>query len=100
MGAYVRGRTADKGIERLLAERGISYQPIVELGNVFLEREDWRSPYRELLRSAGELLVVRLLEIPAPFCLLCAEKHAADCHRQVIADYLVNSRGWLVEHIE
>jgi uncharacterized protein (DUF488 family) len=100
MGAYVRARTPDKGIEGLLAERGISYRPIVELGNVFLDRKDWRSPYRELLRSAGELLVVRLLEIPAPFCLLCAEKRAADCHRQMIADYLVDSRGWQVEHIE
>jgi uncharacterized protein (DUF488 family) len=100
MGAYVRARTADKGIERLLAERGISYEPILELGNLFLERDDWRTPYRDLLDRAGELLVVRLLELPEPFCLLCAEKHAADCHRQMIADYLVGSRGWLVAHIE
>ncbi|MGO8903830.1 MAG: DUF488 family protein [Isosphaeraceae bacterium] len=100
MGAYTRARTHDKGIERLLAGRGISYHPILELGNVFFDLEDWRAPYRELLRRSGDLLVARLLEIPAPFCLLCAEKRAAECHRQIIAEHLVASRGWDVNHIE
>ena len=100
MGAYTRARTHDKGIERLLADQGISYHPILELGNVFLDLEDWRAPYRELLRRSGDLLVARLLEIPAPFCLLCAEKRAAECHRQMIAEHLVAARGWNVHHIE
>jgi len=100
MGAYTRARTHDKGIERLLAGQGISYHPILELGNVFFDLEDWRAPYRELLRRSGDLLVARLLEIPAPFCLLCAEKRAVDCHRQMIAEHLVASRGWDVQHIE
>lgn len=99
MGAYTRARTHDKGIERLLVGRGISYHPILELGNVFFDLEDWRAPYRELIRRSGDLLVARLLEVPAPFCLLCAEKRAAECHRQMIAEHLVASRGWDVHHI-
>ena len=33
---------------------------------------------------------------PEPFCLLCAEKRVAECHRLVIADFLVATRGWSV----
>jgi uncharacterized protein (DUF488 family) len=100
MGAYTRARTPDKGIAGMLAGRGIAYHPILELGNVFFDLEDWRAPYRELLRRSGDLLVARLSELPAPFCLLCAEKRVAECHRQMIAEHLVASRGWDVEHIE
>jgi uncharacterized protein (DUF488 family) len=100
MGTYTKARTPDKGIEKLLADRGISYHSILELGNVFLDLEDWRPPYGELLRRAGDLLVARLLELPSPLCLLCAEKRVADCHRQMIADHLVAHQGWEVEHIE
>jgi uncharacterized protein (DUF488 family) len=100
MGAYVKARTADKGIERLLAERGILYQSILELGNLFIGLEDWPVRYRELFEHSGELLVSRLGELPEPFCILCAEKRAAECHRQIIADFLVSTRGWSVEHIE
>jgi len=99
MGAYTRAKTPDKGIEKLLADRGISYHPILELGNVFLELEDWRVPYRELLAGSGDLLTARLADLPRPFCLLCAEKSVADCHRQMIADHLVACRGWEVEHL-
>jgi uncharacterized protein (DUF488 family) len=100
MGAYSRAKSADKGIEKLLAARGISYHPILELGNLFRDLEDWRSPYRELLSRGGDLLVGRLLKLTSPFCLLCAEKRVAECHRQVIADYLVARGDWEVEHIE
>ncbi len=100
MGAYTRARTPDKGIEHLLASRDIAYHPILELGNLFLDRADWRVPYRELLERCGDLLVTRLLDLPAPLCLLCAEKRVADCHRQMIADHMVWSRGWQVTHIE
>jgi len=100
MGAYVKARTPDKGIERLLAERGIGYRSIVELGNLFRDLDDWRPHYRALVERAGDLLVSRLGEMPEPFCLLCAEKRVAECHRQVIADFLVATNGWSVEHIE
>ena len=100
MGSYVKARTADKGIEKLLGERGIAYRSILELGNLFRDREDWHAPYRALLRNSGDLLVQRLDDLPAPFCLMCAEKRVEECHRLMIADYLVASRGWMVEHLE
>jgi uncharacterized protein (DUF488 family) len=100
MGAYVKARTAEKGIEKLLADHGIGYQSILELGNMFRDLDDWRAPYGALFERAGDLLVGRLEGLPAPFCLLCAEKRVAECHRQVIAEFLVKTRGWAVEHIE
>jgi uncharacterized protein (DUF488 family) len=54
----------------------------------------------ERLEHSGELLVARLAEMPEPFCLMCAEKRVAECHRQVIAEFLAASRGWNVEYIE
>jgi uncharacterized protein (DUF488 family) len=100
MGAYVKARSANKGIEKLLGDRGIAYHSILELGNLFRDLDDWRSPYRALFERTGDLLVGRLDDLPKPFCLLCAEKRVADCHRQVIADFLVATRGWTVEHLE
>lgn len=100
MGAYTRAKTPDKGIEKLLNDRGVGYRSLLELGNLFLDRGDWRADYRDLMDRAGDLLVARLIDLPGPFCLLCAEKRAADCHRLVIADHLVERRGWTVEHIE
>jgi uncharacterized protein (DUF488 family) len=100
MGAYVKARSPEKGIEKLLAGRGIAYRSILELGNLFRDLDDWRPPYKALIEQSGELLVARLAEMPEPFCLMCAEKRVADCHREVIADFLVATRGWVVEHIE
>ena len=100
MGSYVKARTADKGIEKLLSERGIAYRSILELGNLYRDLDDWRPSYNLLFERAGDLLVARLEELPEPFCLLCAEKRVADCHRLVIADFMVTKRGWTVEHIE
>ena len=100
MGAYVKARTPDKGIEKLLSEGGILYRSFLELGNIFKEMGDWRPSYRALFDRAGDLLVVGLEELPEPFCLMCAEKRVSECHRQVIADFLVATRGWTVEHIE
>jgi uncharacterized protein (DUF488 family) len=100
MGAYVKARSADKGIEKLLAEQGIAYRSILELGNLFRDLDDWRPSYTALFECVGDLLVGRLTELPEPFCLMCAEKRVADCHRLVIAEFLVNKRGWTAEHIE
>jgi uncharacterized protein (DUF488 family) len=99
MGAYVRARTADKGIQGLLAGVNIAYMSLVELGNVFIECEDWLERYRRLWEQAGDVLAERLWQILTPFCLMCAEKHATGCHRQFIAEYLVR-KGYAVEHLE
>jgi uncharacterized protein (DUF488 family) len=108
MGSYARSKDPDKGIEKLLAERGIAYRSLVELGNVFLDYEDWPERYARLLAAAGDLLTARLDhlirepdQVPGPLCLLCAEKRAEDCHRRQIADYLVEKKGWdLVSHLQ
>lgn len=100
MGIWVKAKTPDKGIERLLAQCEIGYRSIVELGNPFVDFDDWEPRYRRLIELAGDLLVKRLDEIPPPYCLLCAEKRSSECHRRMIANYLVESRGFTVEHIE
>ncbi len=99
MGTYAKAKTADKGIQRLLADGRIEYFSLVELGNIFLDQEDWRERYRQLLDKAGDLLIERLEQVPTPFCLMCAEKSAAECHRREISEYLVR-KGHKVEHLE
>ena len=99
MGAYVRARTPDKGIQGLLAGANIAYMSIVELGNVFIDCENWLERYQRLWEQAGDVLAARLWQIPMPFCLMCAERCAMACHRQVIAAYLAR-RGYAVEHLE
>jgi uncharacterized protein (DUF488 family) len=99
MGAYVRAKTADKGVQALLAGANIAYVSLVELGNVFIDLAAWRERYWQLWDQAGDVLAERLLQIPTPFCLMCAERQITECHRQRIADYLVQ-RGYAVEHLE
>jgi hypothetical protein len=53
-GAYTKARTSDKGIEKLLNDRGITYHSILELGNLFLDLDDWRPAYQELLISVKQ----------------------------------------------
>jgi uncharacterized protein (DUF488 family) len=98
MGAYVKARTPDKGIERLMRDAGLGYVSLVELGNLFVDLDDWEPRYRRLVETAGPLLIERLLAVPAPFCLLCCEKDPARCHRRLIAEFLAGM-GWTVEHL-
>jgi uncharacterized protein (DUF488 family) len=99
MGAYVKAKTGDKGIERLLGEAGIGYRSLPELGNVFLDYDDWRERYTALLARAGDLLVSRLAEVAGPICLLCAERRPEECHRMLIAQYLASVAENEVEHL-
>ena len=98
MGAYARAKTPDRGIQRLLGEAGIGYVSLIELGNVFMEMDDWRDRYRRLLDGSGDLLTERLLGLPGPVCLMCAERRPEDCHRLLIAQWLTD-RGWMVSHL-
>jgi uncharacterized protein (DUF488 family) len=99
IGSFARAASADKGIEKLLAGAGVGYVSLVELGNLFRDREDWRGPYRALIERAGDLLLEPLSSIPGPICLLCAEKRVEECHRAILAEALAR-RGWEVTHIE
>ena len=96
---YVKAKSQDKGIQKRLADYKFEYVSFVKLGNPFMECDDWRERYRQLLEKEGDLLVEPLRSIPGPFCLLCAEKSPAECHRFLIAECLV-SKGYEVEHIE
>lgn len=99
MGMYAKAKSADKGIEALLAGACIAYYSFTELGNIFLDLDDWQQRYRQLMDQAGDLLTQRLLHVPEPFCLLCAEKQADQCHRNLIGDHLAKN-GHQIEHIE
>jgi hypothetical protein len=98
MGAYVKAKSPDKGIQRLLADADIEYVSIIELGNIFIGYADWRERYRQLLNSSGDLLTERLKQIKTTFCLMCAEKSADNCHRQQIAEFLIQ-KGYEVTDI-
>ena len=99
MGSFARAKSQDKGIQRLLGTVGIEYCSVLELGNIFLEYGNWKDRYRELLERAGDLLTRGLKNVPSPFCLMCAERAPVECHRFLIAEYLV-SKGYEVEHIQ
>ena len=99
MGIYAKAKTGDKGIARLLTSAGIQYFSFVELGNLFQELPDWQERYQRMLDLSGDLLTERLANVPEPFCLMCAEKLVAGCHRRLIAELLA-AKGHQVEHIE
>jgi uncharacterized protein (DUF488 family) len=100
MGSYAKARDADKGIAGLLSRSGIGYVSLPELGNLFLDYDDWPERYTKFLELAGALLFDRLTDIPGPICLMCAEKKVCECHRQHIASYLERTAGWRFTHLE
>lgn len=100
MGIWIKAKTKEKGIEKWLNDAGIEYQSLIELGNVFLDFPDWKKRYRELLSTSGKLLTERLFDVPTPFCLLCAEKKACDCHRLEVGKYLKDNFGADIVHLE
>jgi hypothetical protein len=89
MGVYAKAKDPSKGIDGLPGKTSIQYLSLVELGNIFLDFEDWEVKYCRLLNQAGDLLTERLPQVQVPFCLMCAE----------IAEYLA-AKGWEVQNIE
>ncbi|MCC6444451.1 MAG: DUF488 domain-containing protein [Armatimonadetes bacterium] len=97
-GSYAKSRTPERGIERLLSEAGIGCAWLPELGNPYRDAGDWEERYEDLLEREGEERTKRLLPLPAPWCLLCAEMDANRCHRKRIAAYL-ERQGWAAAHL-
>ncbi|MDD2717551.1 MAG: DUF488 domain-containing protein [Candidatus Wallbacteria bacterium] len=79
----------EKGISALLKSRGIDYIHLEEMGNLLRHDPDWQRKYSLLWDRCGDLLTGRLFSLQPPFCLLCAERKIKECHRLIIADYLV-----------
>jgi uncharacterized protein (DUF488 family) len=100
MGSYAKAKDADKGIAGLLSRSDIGYVSLPELGNLFLEYDDWPERYEKFLDLAGQLLFDRLASIPGPICLMCAEKKVSECHRRHLASYLERTAGWRFTHLE
>ena len=97
--SFVRASDIGKGIERLLSERRIGYVSLIELGNPFMDDDDWRPRYERLISAAGEVLTEKLADVARPFCLMCAERRVDACHRWYIAAYLAQHHGFAIEHI-
>jgi uncharacterized protein (DUF488 family) len=88
LGAFTRGQSDGRGIQALLGRGGINYFWWEELGNPFRNTADWRSRYQMHLDSQWDALRGLLEAVPQPYCLLCAEKLAPNCHRSDIAERL------------
>jgi uncharacterized protein (DUF488 family) len=97
-GSYKKAKDSSKGIEKLLSDADIKYVWLRELGNIFMDRDDWREKYRLLLEAEGDQRTERLQTLQFPICLLCAEKDPEKCHRRIIAEYLA-IRGFEIEHL-
>ena len=100
MGSYAKAKDVNRGIAGLLARAGIGYVSLPELGNVFLEYDDWPNRYEKFLVAAGPLLFDRLADATGPVCLMCAEKRLHECHRRQVAAYLECHKDWTFTHIE
>lgn len=99
MGYYVKAKSPEKGIEKLLTAADIHYLWLVELGNPFMAHADWKIKYPAYLRQEGDAVFHRLEQAERPFALMCAEKKVTNCHREAIAELLAE-KGWKVVHIE
>lgn len=100
MGSYAKAKEPDKGIAGLLARAGVGYVSLPELGNLFLDYDDWPERYERFLALAAPVLFDRLEGVAGPVCLMCAEKRVCECHRRHIAAHLERAKGWTFTHIE
>lgn len=99
MGMFVKAKSSEKGIEKLLGSAGIAYEWLEELGNP-QRKESGMTTFRGLMVREAESRTTRLREIAESraACMLCAEKDPGRCHRKLIGDYL-EELGWRVLHL-
>jgi uncharacterized protein (DUF488 family) len=86
-------------LPRLLAQEGINYQWLPELGNP--DRQDPEiHAFQQLMGQEAESRLQRLhtLVQAGRTCLLCAEQDAQRCHRRIITAYLT-AYGYVVQHL-
>jgi uncharacterized protein (DUF488 family) len=103
-GKYKKTGNSKIGIQGLLSMVDIDYISLIELGNIFKnDKEEWPKLYKQFLGKVGDIVIERLMNAleshPEHYCLMCCEKKSVECHRKIIADYLVK-QGHEVEHIE
>lgn len=95
-------------LERSLPEAGVAYVHIPELGGLRKPRPDsvnsaWRNAsfrgYADYMQTPEfEAGLERLLALPRPVAIMCAEAVPWRCHRSLVADALL-ARGVQVEDI-
>ena len=70
LGYAALAKDPEKGIQGVLAAAGFEYLSLVELGNLFMDCEDWKARYARLAAAQGPFLLERLLgsALPAPIC--------------------------------
>lgn len=56
--------------------------------------------FRKYLNNNSNYLE-KINKLTSPFCLLCYEDKASECHRSIVAEKLIElNKNWMVEHIE
>ena len=86
-------------LPRLLAQEGINYQWLPELGNPDRQDPEIRA-FQQLMGQETESRLQRLHTLiqAGRTCLLCAEQDAQRCHRRIITAYLT-AYGYVVQHL-
>jgi uncharacterized protein (DUF488 family) len=94
MGSYTRAKSCDRGIQKLLSDREITYEWLPELGNP--DRTDpTMTEFRKLIVPEFQTRTVGLIDLASSkrTCLLCGCKNVVVCHRAIIAAWL-RDQGW------
>ena len=96
MGSFVLAKEPTKGIQKLLADAGIEYVWLKELGNPDRKDPEMRV-YRTTVWDELPDRTRTLVEMASgrATCMLCAEKDVRRCHRGIIGDFL-RTEGWQV----
>jgi len=99
-GCHLRELTASQGVQYRHERR---FAPTAEMLTRFRADHDWPpyvAQYGALIESRDMLSVWR--EIGGTFerpCLLCSERSALHCHRQLLATALATANGLTVTHL-